>query len=347
MAQLKPEDFKIDISHKMSFKYILAKQFDHNSRVKRLVITDNNIPLNFTGNELVTLSLSINGDNYSNTTCQFGEDNFPYITFTESMLSKVGNVDSELKIWDHENGTVTTTFTFQISIEKSILNHDRLVESSEFDILNGLIIQAISIPDLIKQFNLSQDTINSFINQITNEIKTYQETFTSLSSEAQGLIDDVQAFLESVTAAESGRVTAENLRVQAENKRQTDTTNAISNIEKRTDTAILAMKTQTTDAVASMEKKIDTVIENAENAINETKVATQNTKKAISDAETATKETNEAIVNATNEALFAREQGEAARDAVSALHYELLDMDGGDAFTEQNEYTDDYDGGGA
>lgn len=33
MAQTQPEDFRIDISHEQSFRYLQAKQYDHNSRV--------------------------------------------------------------------------------------------------------------------------------------------------------------------------------------------------------------------------------------------------------------------------------------------------------------------------
>lgn len=346
MAQLKPEDFIIDVSHELSFRYIKAKQFDHNSRSRRLIITNNNVPIQFTGKELITLTISINGE-IVNVTCPFGDDQIPYITFTESMLAVNGEAKCELKIWDYENSSVCTTFDFTLIIKKSLLNHDRLISSSEFDILNDLIIQAISIPDLIEQFRISQDAITSLITQLDSNLTTYQTIFNSLSSDAQGLIDDVRIFLESSSTAESERVIGENLRVQAENQREAITSMAISTMENRTETAIVAMKTQTTETISNMETKIDTLVGNAENVINETKVAIQNTEKAISDMEVATSEANEATTNAINEALFAREQGEAARDAINALHYELLDMDGGDAFTEQNEYTDDYDGGGA
>ena len=161
-TKLSQRIFRIDISHEQSFRYLQAKQYDHNSRVRRLIITDNNIPLSYSGKELIALSLYINGDNYSNTTCNFREDGFPYVVFDESMLSREGDVSCEIRIYDSDGITVSTTFTFQMTVSKSLLNQDRLVASSEFNILNDLILQANVIPDLIKQFNLSQEQINRF-----------------------------------------------------------------------------------------------------------------------------------------------------------------------------------------
>ena len=48
LALLNTSDFKIDVSKKQSFKYLLAKQYDHNSRSRRLIITDDNVPIIFT-----------------------------------------------------------------------------------------------------------------------------------------------------------------------------------------------------------------------------------------------------------------------------------------------------------
>ena len=112
------EDFKIDVAKTQSFKYLQAKQFDHNSRKRRLIITDSNIPIKYSDDrsEYITLSLYINGRNYSNTSCPFESDGYPYITFTESMLSEVGDVSCEIRIYDHQNGSVITTFTFMMTV---------------------------------------------------------------------------------------------------------------------------------------------------------------------------------------------------------------------------------------
>lgn len=316
------EDFRIDISHEQSFKYLQAKQFDSNSRKRRLIITDNNIPLSFTGKELVTLSLSINGDNYSNTTCLFGEDGYPYVTFTDSMLSKDGDISCEIRIYDSEGSMVITTFTFMMTVSQSLLNQDRIVESSEFNILNDLILQANTIPDLIKEFDKSQEQINALIEQIQNDIKTYQEDFsdmkTQYTSDFNTLIEqintdisnyqieyntlkgDITNLKDEVTQWYTTAQEAENIRISNEEQRQKNTADAISNAE----------------------------------------TATQN-------ANTATSNANNAAEEAEKQANYAHTQAEAARAAIEALHYELIDCDGGYANTNVEDYENDFNGGGA
>ena len=186
------EDFVIDIAHDQSFKYLQAKQFDHNSRKKRLIITNSNVPIQYssTRSEYITLSLSINGDNYSNTSCPFENDGYPYITFTESMLSRYGDIDCELRIYDHIDGTIITTFTFMLSVSRSLLNHDKLIKSSEYNILNTLILQALAIRDMFDEYESNKIMIESFISQAKNDIENYQNQFLSLSSNVNILINN-------------------------------------------------------------------------------------------------------------------------------------------------------------
>ena len=144
------EDFRIDVAHEQSFKYLQAVQYDHNSRKRRLIITDSNIPITFQGTEYIVFSMDKDGTNYSNTSCPFEEDGYPYISFTESMLSKYGDIDCGIKIFESQNGTIISSFNFKMTISKSLMNYDRLVESSEFNVLNDLILQALAIQDLLK-----------------------------------------------------------------------------------------------------------------------------------------------------------------------------------------------------
>ena len=206
-----------------------------------MIITDNNIPLKFTGKELIGLSLYINGDNYSNTTCPFGDDGFPRVVFTESMLSREGDVSCEVRIYSSSDATVATTFTFMMTVSKSLLNQDRLVASSEFNILNDLILQANVIPDLIKQFNLTQEQVNTLISQIQDDIVNYTNQFSTMKtkytndfnallqkinaditlykSEYNSLKTDITNLKNSITTWYTSAQAAENTRIANENKR--------------------------------------------------------------------------------------------------------------------------------
>lgn len=338
MAKTQPEDFRIDISHEQSFRYIQAKQYDHNSRTRRLVITDSNIPIPLTGKELITLSLKINGNNYSNTTCNFGEDGFPYVTFTEDMLKYEGEVICELRIWysgnadesiinnDEKKEGVVTTFNFGLEVSKSILNRDRLVASSEFNILNDLIIKANAIPDLIKQFNLSQEQINVLIGQVQNDIADYTSQFSTMKtkytndfnaliqqintdiasykSEYNSLKSDITTLKTSVTNWYTTAQAAENTRIANETKRQTDTAKAIENCEK----------------------------------------ATANTNAAITGANTARDNANSAAIEAQNKAAYAQNQGDRVDMALQDFEFRLRTVDGGD-LTDTTPAENIYDGG--
>lgn len=326
MAKAQTEDFRIDISHEQSFRYLQAKQFDHNSRTRRLIITDNNIPLFFTGKELISLSLYANGENYSNTTCPFGEGNYPFVTFTESMLSHTGDVSCEIRIYDSSEATVATTFTFQMTVSKSLLNQDRLVASSEFNILNDLILQANVIPDLIEQFNLSQEEINTLIIKIKSDINDYTTQFstmktqyttdfnellqqinsdiTSYQSDYTSLKSDITTLQSTITTWYTTAQATENTRIANETARQTNTAAAIANCE----------------------------------------TATANTNNAIAGANTARDNANAAATEAQKQGVFAQNQGDRVDMALQDFEFRLRTVDGGD-LTDTTPAENVFDGG--
>ena len=101
------------------------------------MITNQNVPLPLTGKEYIVLSLEdSSGKNYSNTSCPFGDDGYPYIVFTDAMLSREGDIKCEIRVYDQKGGSIATTFTFNMEVSKSLLNQSRMVNSTEFNILN-------------------------------------------------------------------------------------------------------------------------------------------------------------------------------------------------------------------
>lgn len=290
------EDFRIDISKEQSFKYLQAKQYDNNSRKKRLIITDNNIPLMLSGKELVTLSLSLNGDNYSNTTCQFGEDGYPYIVFTDSMLSKEGDVDCEIRIYDSDGISVVTTFNFVMTVQRSLLDEDRIVESSEFNVLNDLILQANRIPELEKEFD---ETVEE-IHQMQTEIEEWQKT---------------------AEESENTRIQNETERIDAENKRA-------------------EAETQRNNAETER-KEAETIRNNTEN----TRIKNENTRQSNEETRQSNEQTRiEQEQERQENTSIAIENVNAA---IENLNFELRDCDGGIATSQEGDYNNDYNGGGA
>lgn len=343
-------DFTIDVGKQQSFKYLWAKQYDHNARRYRLVITNQNVPLALTGKEYIVLSLEDSGgNNYSNTSCPFGDDGYPYITFTDSMLSREGDIKCEIRVYDQKGDSIATTFTFNMEVSRSLLSQSRMVESSEFNILNNLISQAIQVTALLEDFKENKAEIEKLIAQINADITSYRSDYNSLSQQAQELIDQVQTFLTTVRQSESDRVASENARVQAEQLRQSGYESKVADVEQRTATAIADVKSQTATAISDMQTAYDQKTQDVEtrvsDAISDATEATERANTATESANSATDSAKAATEAATTSAVSANSARDACLAAIETLKYTMVDLDGGEPDSDASLYVNDYNGG--
>lgn len=343
-------DFTIDVGKQQSFKYLWAKQYDHNSRRYRLVITNQNVPLALTGKEYIVLSLEDSGgNNYSNTSCPFGDDGYPYITFTDSMLSREGDIKCEIRVYDQKGDSIATTFTFNMEVSRSLLSQSRMVESSEFNILNDLISQAIQVTALLEDFKENKAEIEKLIAQINADITSYRSDYNSLSQQTQELIDQVQTFLTTVQQSENDRVAAENARVQAEQLRQSGYESKVAEVEQRTAVAIADVKSQTATAISDMQTAYDQKMQDVEtrvsDAISDATEATGRANTATESANSATDSAKAATEAATTSAVSANSARDACLAAIETLKYTMVDLDGGEPDSDASLYVNDYNGG--
>lgn len=343
-------DFTIDVGKQQSFKYLWAKQYDHNARRYRLVITNQNVPLTLTGKEYIVLSLEdSSGNNYSNTSCPFGDDGYPYITFTDSMLSREGNIKCEIRVYDQKGDSIATTFTFNMEVSRSLLSQSRMVESSEFNILNDLISQAIQVTALLEDFKENKAEIERLITQINADITSYRSDYNSLSQQTQELIDQVQTFLTTVQQSENDRVAAENARVQAEQLRQSGYESKVAEVEQRTAVAIADVKSQTATAISDMQTAYDQKTQDVEtrvsDAISDATEATVRANTATESANSATDNAKAATEAATTSAASANSARDACLAAIETLKYTMVDLDGGEPDSDASLYVNDYNGG--
>lgn len=343
-------DFTIDVGKQQSFKYLWAKQYDHNARRYRLVITNQNVPLTLTGKEYIVLSLEdSSGNNYSNTSCPFGDDGYPYITFTDSMLSREGDIKCEIRVYDQKGDSIATTFTFNMEVSRSLLSQSRMVESSEFNILNDLISQAIQVTALLEDFKENKAEIEKLITQINADITSYRSDYNSLSQQTQELIDQVQTFLTTVQQSENDRVAAENARVQAEQLRQSGYESKVAEVEQRTAAAIADVKSQTATAISDMQTAYDQKTQDVEtrvsDAISDATEATGRANTATESANSATDSAKAATEAATTSAVSANSARDACLAAIETLKYTMVDLDGGEPDSDASLYVNDYNGG--
>lgn len=343
-------DFTIDVGKQQSFKYLWAKQYDHNARRYRLVITNQNVPLTLTGKEYIVLSLEdSSGNNYSNTSCPFGDDGYPYITFTDSMLSREGDIKCEIRVYDQKGDSIATTFTFNMEVSRSLLSQSRMVESSEFNILNDLISQAIQVTALLEDFKENKAEIERLITQINSDIISYRSDYNSLSQQTQELIDQVQTFLTTVQQSENDRVSAENARVQAEQLRQSGYESKVAEVEQRTATAIADVNSQTATAISDMQTAYDQKTQDVEtrvsDAISDATEATGRANTATESANSATDSAKAATEAAATSAVSANSARDACLAAIETLKYTMVDLDGGEPDSDASLYVNDYNGG--
>lgn len=343
-------DFTIDVGKQQSFKYLWAKQYDHNARRYRLVITNQNVPLTLTGKEYIVLSLEDSGgNNYSNTSCPFGDDGYPYITFTDSMLSREGDIKCEIRVYDQKGDSIATTFTFNMEVSRSLLSQSRMVESSEFNILNDLISQAIQVTALLEDFKENKAEIEKLIAQINADITSYRSDYNSLSQQTQELIDQIQTFLTTVQQSENDRVAAENARVQAEQLRQSGYESKVAEVEQRTATAIADVKSQTATAISDMQTAYDQKTQDVEtrvsDAISDATEATGRANTATESANSATDSAKAATEAAATSAVSANSARDACLAAIETLKYTMVDLDGGEPDSDASLYVNDYNGG--
>ena len=170
--------------------------------------------------------------------------------------------------------------------------------------LNDLILQALHISELLKDYESNKTIIDQYIIQINKDIQNYRSGYTSLSNDAQKLINDVETFL--------------NTSQTAETSRQENVTNKINDIENRTAAAI-----------SDIENRTQAVIKDTNNARDEAIASANDTRQAISEAQDAT---DNAYESATSAAI-ARDQCLAA---IENLHWEIVSLDGGYANSRYN-----------
>ena len=141
---------RLDISAEQSFIYLKCKQYDSQSRIYQLIITDNNIPIPLQGTEYVTAGMRKPDNTYADTVCQW-KDTQLYLTITDNMLSVAGDGILEIRIYEKNTGEILSTMLIHVNIQRSTLPYDKMISSHEFHVLNNLILSVLHAADISKE----------------------------------------------------------------------------------------------------------------------------------------------------------------------------------------------------
>lgn len=174
---------KLDVAQEQSYIYLKCKQYDHNSRIYKLILTNEHIPILLTGKELVTVHITRADGTYIDDVCKWENENL-YLTITDAMLAVAGDASMEIKIFDGAK-EILTTMTNHIKVEKSMLPYDRMVLSNEFNVLNHLIQSVLHTADYVIE-------LEDLLQNANNRLQAFEQEFSQLSNEGRSLIEDLR-----------------------------------------------------------------------------------------------------------------------------------------------------------
>lgn len=212
---------RADVSQEMSYVYEKVKQYDNLSRKYRLMITDKGNMVQLKGNEAIRLRMWADGEStpyVDDWLKEAWEDGYPILIFSSEMLSKIGKVKFEFVIQEPGSPATISTRQQNLLIQKSLIDYDGLIASEDFDVLSHLIGQALIIPDLINDFNTSQEEINQLIIQIHNDMSNYQSQFAEMQTNVADLIQSTETYIQQLTVEVNNTLTQANTAVSTANQ---------------------------------------------------------------------------------------------------------------------------------
>ena len=201
---------KADLSQELNNLYFQLNQYDNYSRKYRLVITDNGVPRPFAAQKPIRLILQAQGEAtpyYDDLLKDPWEDGYPVVTFTASMLSKVGDMDFKFIIYEPSSPETVSTRIQHLTIQESLIDYDGIISSHEFDILADLIAQAVTIPSVLADINTTKEEVGALITSVNAQMATYQTEFNTMSQNVQDLMTAVTAYMSNVENAAAASAT--------------------------------------------------------------------------------------------------------------------------------------------
>lgn len=147
-----------DVAKERSNTFLLANQYDDNSRKYKLVFTNNGVPIPFDTPKTIRIIMKAKGEAepYINKILtEPWENNQPVMIFTAGMLSKVGEVEYKFIIYEPNGTEVLSTRIQRMKIQETFTDRDGIIQDEDFDFLTQLINEAIAAgADILRKSEL-------------------------------------------------------------------------------------------------------------------------------------------------------------------------------------------------
>ena len=151
-----------DVSKERSNTFLLANQYDDNSRKYKLVFTNNGVPIPFNTPKIIRVIMKAKGEAepyIDKILTEPWENNQPVMIFTSGMLSKTGEVEYKFIIYEPNGSEILSTRTQKLKIQETFTNRDGIIQDEDFDFLTQVINEAIAAgSDILRKSEL----INGF-----------------------------------------------------------------------------------------------------------------------------------------------------------------------------------------
>ncbi|WP_455717722.1 hypothetical protein [Anaerosporobacter sp.] len=272
------QELKVGMNTTLSYKPIMLKQYDKNTRKIEITLVDNNGVISIPSGAYAKLQGTNRIGEPILEDCDI-ENNKVIYTATENLTSEAGTVQCEIGIYEADSSGDKTkdkllqSATFPVIIQKSAMDRNAIINSDEFNTLTIMINTITGLVDraesTIEEINIAIsnsniatnnaiDATNTSNEATTNNTKNVNDAITNMASLVNAAITEsdtaTQANINIITTTnqtvienESARISAETTRntdeiarQTQEANRQTDTTTAITNANAATTRANVA-----------------------------------------------------------------------------------------------------------
>lgn len=183
------QNITLDVNNRVEYKYINAKQGDHNSRFLNITLVENGNKIIPTGRSRATFRcLKPDGKICFNNSI-INDDGSITVCLTQQILAVKGTVRADISLI--EGSTVLSSATFFIQVESSPLSEKGALSSDEFLVLIEKIEEVDALSSKVQNAAEKMETAENGLNELNLHIESINQNVESVQNEVQTIKDDI------------------------------------------------------------------------------------------------------------------------------------------------------------
>lgn len=183
------QNITLDVNNRVEYKYINAKQGDHNSRFLNITLVENGNKIVPTGRSRATFRcLKPDGKICFNNSI-INDDGSITVCLTQQILAVNGTVRADISLI--EGSTVFSSATFFIQVESSPLSEKGALSSDEFLVLIEKMEEVDALSSKVMNAADKMEAAENGLNELNSQIESINQNVESVQSEIQTMKDDI------------------------------------------------------------------------------------------------------------------------------------------------------------